>query len=172
MQHQQREGAVQPCDHIAQRLGEIAGGTVLEAHEQGRDLAVGFAREDEIRVLLEQLLLELGEILDDAVVDERELAVVSEVRMRVLVVRATVRRPPRVPDAGATVRDADGGEVVDEHLELAGPLTRGEFAILVDHGDPRRVIPAVFQSTEAAQQHLDALVGSDIAHDSAHRDRF
>ena len=45
-----------------------------------------------------QLGLELAEILDDAVMDDRDLAV--HVRMRVALGRAAVRRPARVADAG------------------------------------------------------------------------
>ena len=52
---------------------------------------------------IHQLLLQFGEVLDDAVVDEGELAVVAEVRVRVAVGRAAVGRPAGVADAGVAV---------------------------------------------------------------------
>ena len=51
--------------------------------------------------LLRQPLLQRAEVLDHAVVDERQHAVAADVRMSVLVGRRAVRRPARVADADA-----------------------------------------------------------------------
>ena len=62
-------------------------------------LGVGVALEDVS--LGGQLGFELAEVLDDAVVHDRDLAV--HVRMRVALGRAAMRCPARMPDAGVAV---------------------------------------------------------------------
>ena len=106
---EQRERAVEARRRCAERLAQVAGVPVLVAEQHGGDLGVGLALERE--ALGEQLVLQLGEVLDDAVVDEGELAVVAEVRVRVAVGRAAVRRPAGVADAGAAVGAAGAPRV-------------------------------------------------------------
>ena len=96
---EQGEGAVEARHGGAECLGELADAAVLAAEQHGGDLGVGLALEGV--ALGEELVLQLGEVLDDAVVDEGESSVVAEVRVRVAVGRAAVRRPARVADAGA-----------------------------------------------------------------------
>jgi hypothetical protein len=55
-------------------------------------------------------------------VDDGELVVVGEVRVRVRVGRTAVRGPARVTDAGGAVGHRVGAEVVAQHLQLAGAL--------------------------------------------------
>ena len=88
--------------------------------------------------------------------------------MRVAVGRSTVRRPAGVTDTGRTVGERAILEVIDEHLELSGALAGADVALGVDHGDARGVVSAVLESSESAQKDLDALVVSDVAHDSTH----
>ena len=86
---EQREGAVEALDDRAERGGEVVAVRAVLAAEQHRgDLGVGLAAEGV--ALGEQLGLDLGEVLDDAVVDDGELVVVGEVRVGVGVGR--VRR--------------------------------------------------------------------------------
>ena len=172
VQDQQGECAVQSGHDVAERQCEVARLLVLEPDEQGGDLGVGLAREDGVRVLSDELRSEIGEVLNDAVMDERELAVVTEVRMRVLVVRATVGCPACVTDAGRTVGQVVRFEVVDEDLQFARPLAGVQFTLGVDHGDSRRVVTAILEPTQSAEKHLDAPVAPDITHDSAHGTRF
>ena len=117
---EQGERAVQAADRGSERLGEIAGLPVGVAHEQGCDLGVRLAREDIAGV--EKLLFEVGEVLDDAVVDEGELAVVTEVRVSIAIGGSTVCRPTGVADSGVTVGQRVGREILGEDAELAGVL--------------------------------------------------
>jgi hypothetical protein len=105
-------------------------------------------------------------------VDEGELAAVTQVRMRVPVVRRAVRRPAGVADARATVGHRVGLEVVEQHLQLAGALAGGDRAIRTEHGDARGVVAAVLEALQSAEQHLETLVAADVSHDSAHERRF
>ena len=116
----------------------------------------------------EQFLLERGEVLDDAVVDEREFAVVAEVRVRVLVGRGAVGRPAGVADAGVADFHGAGLHVTGEDGELAGTLAGAHLSGLVDHGDAGGVVPAILQSAETAEKDIDAVVAADVTHDSTH----
>ena len=129
------ECAVEAGDGVAEGLAEVAGRPVLPPEEHGGDLGVGLAREG--GAIGEQLVAELGEVLDDAVVDEREPALVAEVRVRVAVGRAAVGRPAGVADAGAAVVKRVRLELVGEHLQLAGALRGLDDAVVIDDRDPR-----------------------------------
>ena len=69
----------------------------LALDEVRDDLGVGFG--DEHVALPLQLLLQIEVVLDDAVVDDDDLAGAVAVRVRVLLGRPAVRRPARVADA-------------------------------------------------------------------------
>jgi uncharacterized protein YfcZ (UPF0381/DUF406 family) len=65
-----------------------------------------------------------------------------------------------------------GLEFVYEHLELACALACADVAGLVDHRHSRGVVTAVFETFETAEKHLEALVVTDVSHDSTHERRF
>jgi hypothetical protein len=75
---------------------------------------VGLGRE--FRTMPLQFLAQLAEILDDAVVHDRDL--VGRMRMRVDLVRPTVRRPAGVPDASGA-GERLGCETLFQVLQLA-----------------------------------------------------
>ena len=75
----------------------------VRVHEMRDHLGVGL-RAEFVAARLE-LVAQALEVLDDAVVHDRDLAI-ARVRMRVVFGRRTVRRPPRVRDAGRARRDA------------------------------------------------------------------
>ena len=116
----------------------------------------------------DELGLDLGEVLDDPVVDDGELVVVGQVRVRVGVGRPAVRRPAGVADAGGAVRHRRRGEIVAQDAELAGPLAHPEVALAVDHGDARGVVAAVLQTREPGQEDGLALPRAHVSDDSTH----
>jgi hypothetical protein len=73
-----------------------------------------------------------------------------------------------VPDPRAAVAEWTFGEIVEEHLQFAGPFAGAHVAVLVEHRHSRGVVPAVFQALEATEEYLETLVVTDVAHDSAH----
>ena len=168
---QQRERALELLHHRAHRGGEV---TVVRRVQQLRDdLGVGLAVEPD------PLLLEPGlegvEVLDDAVVDQCELAGgAPAVRMRVLVGRAAVGGPPGVSDRRSgrrqgLLRDQPGE--VGELARLLADVDAGVRAITVDKRHARRVVPAVFEAPEALHDHVErsSVVGpADISDDSTH----
>jgi len=164
------EGAVQAGDHLLEGLGDILGLLVGLANQKRGDLGVGVARED--GALGEQLFFQLEEVLDDAVVNEGELAVVTELRVRVAVGRSTVGCPAGVADTGGAVLDRVDLELVNEGLELARLLAGVDDAVGIDNRDSGGVVAPVLLATEASEEHLDALAVSDISNDSAHGREF
>ena len=70
---QQREGALQAARHGAHRRGQVAAAGVRGREQVRGDLGVRLGQELHARG--HELGLERGEVLDDAVVDDRELAV-------------------------------------------------------------------------------------------------
>jgi len=122
-----------------------------------------------------QLQLELGEVLDDAVVDQGQLAAVGQVRVRVLVRGAAVRSPAGVADTGERLRQRVLLQFGEEIDQLAG-LLPGLDGPLGDHRHPRRVITPVLQAAQSLKDNIQRTVtgiptASRMAHisnDSTH----
>ena len=113
-------------------------------------LGVGVALEHV--ALGAELRLELAEVLDDAVMDDRDLAV--HVRMRVALGGTAVRRPARVADAGVALQRLLQ-EAAFEVAQLALGATALEVAVL-DGGNAGRIIAAILEPTQGVDE-----VGSD-----------
>src|SRR3989454_8403556 len=67
-----------------------------------------------------------------------------------------------------------GGPVSDRRAEvgeLAGLLLDEEVAVLVDEGDPGRVVAAVLESPQALDEDGPGLPGTGVSDDSAHAGR-
>jgi hypothetical protein len=63
-------------------------------------------------------------------------------------------------------------QVVDQRLKLSGLLGRDHFARLGEHGNPGRVVTAVFLALEPAQEHAERVLATYISDDSAHVLKF
>ena len=114
-----------------------------------------------------QGLLERVVVLDDAVVDQRQLAVAAEVWVGVDVVGWAVGGPAGVPDskvAGGHVVADVGQEIVD----LALLAVVSETALRVDDGNPRAVISAVFESLEPLDDEGKGGLLTKVSDDSTH----
>jgi uncharacterized hydrophobic protein (TIGR00271 family) len=114
-----------------------------------------------------ELIAKLGEVLDDAVVDDRDLLVLAHVRVGISVGRAAVSGPTSVTYSGGRLGQgilAQKGLEVDE---LAGLLAHLEASVRDDR-DARRVVPAVFEAPKARHHDLKGLLLTDVTNDSAH----
>src|SRR5208337_404725 len=108
------EGAAQTLERGVNRLGRrLARGEFVFDHEGG-DLRIRLGRER--MALRSKLLAQRLEVLDDAVMDDREAA--RGVRMGVGLGRLAMRRPTRVADADRA-QEWRGGELGLEVLKLA-----------------------------------------------------
>ncbi len=95
-----------------------------------------------------QLLAQLAVVLDDAVQDDRELALVARrQRVRVLLRDAAVRRPARVAETGRRDR-AVRARLLDEVLEWADGADVLE-AVGLEQRDPGGVVAPVLEPLQA-----------------------
>ena len=109
-----------------------------------------------------QLVLQLGEVFDDAVVHDSELAAIHHVRVGVEVRRSTVSGPASVANAQDRVLEWAGFDFGFERRYLTGLLTPANLTIGV-HGNARGVIPAVFESAQAFQHDVLGIVVTTIS---------
>ena len=170
---QQGEGTLELVGGQAHGLGEVALGLAGEAaaDQLGCDLGVRLGLEGV--TLGPQLLLELGEVLDDAVVDHGELGLVGQVRVRVLVGGAAMGGPAGVTDAQRGGSHRGLLDLVDEVHQLPGLLPSFD-PTSGDRCHTGRVIAAVLQAPQPFQQHVQSLMLSrllrqtDVANNSTH----
>ena len=178
---QQREGALEALAGQLHGLGQAAVGDVPAQlvpedvrQQRGSNLGVGLGQEG--HALVQQFELELGEVLDDAVVDQGQLAAVGQVRVRVPVRGAAVGGPAGVADTGQGLRQRVLLQLGNQVAQLPGLLPRLDHAI-GDHGDARRVITAVLQPAKPLKDHVQSAVTTNgavnrtayIPHDSTHK---
>ena len=129
------------------------------------DLGVGVGTE--FRALVLELVPQLAEILDDAVVDHGEA--VGGVRVRVAFGRPAVGCPTRVADAdGAGERLAREPRLEIAQLALGTPAGK---ASVFQGGDAGRVISSVFEPLERVDERARDRLTSENAHNSAHGER-
>src|SRR4029077_12589900 len=119
-----------------------------------------------------ELGLELGEVLDDAVVHDEDPVVAVGVRVGVDESRFAVGRPTGMPNskrAGRHVRL----ELVDQHVHLslglgpAGVTLRARLWRL-QHRHARRVVATVLEALQALHEDWRRLALAEVADDSAH----
>ena len=167
----QREVALEPAQHGQHRCDEVAGGvtvSVLAGDQLHGDLAVGVAGELHPDRL--ELAAQRGEVLDDAVVDDRDLHGGVAVRVCVAIGRSAMSGPAGMPQACVPAQHRRGGGVqrgfqVDQS---AGPAAHRQSAVAVEQGDPGGVVAPVFHSAQRANQHIASGTVSDVANDSTH----
>ena len=162
----QGEGTLEPLADAAHGLEQIVVGRGQRAGEQvGDDLGVGLRRHLHTGGL--QFVAQFGEVLDDAVVDDRDATVLAQVRVRVAIRRAAMRGPPRVADADRGVLEGVRAEQALQVGQLAGLLADVELPV-GHHGDAGGVVAAVLQTTQARDHDLERLLLTDVPHDPAH----
>ncbi len=170
----QGEVALQPAQHGQHGAGEVAGCfavTIGLGHQVHCDLGVGVAGEFHTGRL--QLMAQGREVLDDAVVDDGDLAGGVAVRVRIAVGGAAVGRPAGVAQAGAA------GPRIRRHLghgalevgQPAGATSDSKFAVTVDQGESRRVVAAVLHPAQRVHDDLAGGAPPDVADNSAHSDQ-
>ena len=120
----------------------------------------------ELNALGLELLLEVGEVLDDTVVNDGDGAAGVEVRVGVAIGGAAVRGPARVADAITTRCGLDRDEFA-QFREAAGLLTQMEFVPgSRDHASA--IVAAVFEAPEPFEQDRRCLAPARETNDSAH----
>ena len=159
-----REEAAHVQERLARGIFERPSGAGFLLHQVGDDFCVGFG--DECVPELLELALEVQVVLDDAVMDDDDLAGAVLVGMRVLFGGPAVRGPSRVPDAVQAFERLR----VDRLLEIdefAGASTALDLSV-TDDSDARRVVAAILEATKPVDQNRDNFLRAEITDDSAH----
>ena len=130
----------------------------------GYDLSVSFGAELVSHLL--QPLLQREKVLDDAVVNDDHLAGAIAVRMGVVLVRLSMRGPPRVAHPERSLQR----RLLQLRFEVAQFSFRAHDidAVSVHDGDPRAVIAAVFEFLQSGDQDRHDVTPADVSDDSAH----
>ena len=134
--------------------------------ELDEHLGVGVALE--LHAFLLQLLLQVGVVLDDAVVDDGQIA-----RLRIMGVRIAARRLAVGSPAG--VGNADGaadvlvGAILAEVVNLALRLIDIQLALAVDKRHACRVVATILEPAQSFYQDGEGIFLSDISYYSAHK---
>ena len=106
-------------------------------------------------------------IFDDAVVDDRDLRAAIQMRMRVDIGGASVRRPARVPETretGERLRE----QPLREPVELSLGFRARKHALAIEHGDSGAIVPAILEPLQRIKNDRDAVPETDIPDNSAH----
>ena len=162
----------------ADRVGQVAAVVLLD--QVGDDLGVGLGAESV--ALGHELAPQLRVVLDDPVEHDVDLVDAVAVRVRVLLGDPPVGRPARVAEADRRRRRGDRdraganrplgvqaelgpqvGEVADRAHRFDPPL--------LEQRDAGRVVAAVLELLEPADQQIPAGTRTDVSDDSAHRRR-
>ena len=156
-------GALEPGRGLHDGGLDVAVVVQLEQVDDG--LGIGLAVED---VAVGDQLLAQGEVVfDDAVVHDGEAPVVRQMRVRVAVGRRAVGSPARVADADHAGDERAVARLFAELRDPPAHLLDPDRAIM-QHGQARGVIAAVFEPGQALEQHGRGAARSGKANDSAH----
>ena len=126
------------------------------------DLGIRFARE--VHPVGDQLFAKLKVVFDDAVVHDRNVA--DGMGVGVGFVGAPVGRPSSVPEAELSHEWSltQGFSKVAQFADRTHDFDR----LAVVHGQPRRVIAAVFQPPKPVQQYRRRFTTAYVPDDSTH----
>jgi hypothetical protein len=111
-------------------------------------------------------LLQLGVVLENAVVDHRQISRAVSMRVRIRVRGASMGRPARVPHAHGALHGLlrhDGGKL--GHLSGPSPDREPRRA---HHRDASRVVPPVLDASEPIEENPTRLPIANVADDSTH----
>ncbi len=166
-EHDDRARPLQIGQRLAHGQLEVAGAAVVivAVDEVDDDLGVGVALEDVALIL--QLLAQFQEVLDDPVLHHDQVAVGAAVRVGVAAAGRPVRGPARVTHPNCTLHRVVGQQLL-QVAQLARLAPHLDAAAAVDHGQPGRVVTAVFQLAQPVHDDRRGIRRSDITNDSTH----
>ena len=166
----QGERALEPAADPLHRGGQVGAATRARSSSRWAATSVSVSETSSWPSRLE-LGAQLGEVLDDAVVHQRDPAGRPEVRVGVDVVRGAVGGPAGVPDAGGRRRQRRARRCAFSRLASL-PARLSETIAAVGHErDPGGVVAAVLQPAQALDHDVLGLLVADVPDDSAHGPR-
>src|SRR5262249_26236927 len=138
-------------------------------HQVSDDLGIGFGGE--LVPSLSQLLLQLKIVLNDAVMNNDDLAGAVAVRMCIFFGRAAVCCPARVADAIGSIErlQPDG---LFQVAQLAFGAAHLQAVTVARDGDTGRVVAAILQPPQPVNDDRDYLFAANVTNYSAHALKF
>ena len=117
--------------------------------------------------LFNKFCLETGVVLDDAVMNDGNLAIKADVGVGILFCGGSVGGPAGVCDADVALY---GGflELRFQGANFTGCADGGDFPV-VDKGDSRTVVSSVFQFLQTAHKNGKSFALTDVGDYSAHK---
>ncbi|MGY3366387.1 hypothetical protein ACVWZL_003512 [Bradyrhizobium sp. GM2.4] len=160
------ERAAQPRQRQFHRFHRLVAAREQVVDEMQHDLGVGLGVEH--RAFLFELLAQLAEILDDAVVNDGDT--LGRVRVRIVHGRLSVGGPAGVTDSGRALERL-GLQPLLQILQLALGAAALEMLAL-ERGDARGIIAAIFKTFERIHQLLCNRLAPENADNPAHADQY
>jgi hypothetical protein len=162
--------AAQIVVRAAHGLNQVA--LVVMGDQVRHDLGVRLRRE--LRAGIDQLLAQLGVVLDDPVQDDVDTVLGVEVRMCVVLRDASMRRPARVRDARGRVEfvRAIAVRALRDGVAQLGEVADGAHGVdppVDEQGETRRVVAAVLEHLEPVHEQFTTRPVADVSDDSAHK---
>ena len=160
--HPEGVGPFQGQDRIPDRVEQAAAPGEAAMNPVPDHLRVGLGVEPVAG--LEEIRADIRMVLDDPVVDDRNLLAAHQ-RVRIRLGRLPVRRPPGVGDPRAPVRSVP----FDERFELRHLPHRADPVDAVPHHrETGRIVAAVFDPPQAFEQEGNHVTPRDRPDDSTH----
>ncbi len=160
--HAKRKRAVKPRQNCSNRGARFGTAFDLPRDQMRDDFTIGLRLE--VPPLGAQFVAERLEILDDAVVNQHDVA--DDVRMRIVLGRGAVGGPARMRNAAVAGQRAFG-ELGGKVEQLAGGAAAVELAV-VDRADAGRVIAAIFEPPQPIEQAIGDRALPQDTDNSAH----
>ena len=134
-------------------------------HELHQHLCVCVALE--LHAFRLQLHLDVGVVLDDAIMDDGKVLALGIVRVSVAGRRLAMRRPTRMGDTHAA-RHVLVAAIVAQVVNLSFGLVHVEFAAVADHCHSGTVVATILQAFQALNQYRIGFLRSDVSYNSTH----
>src|SRR5690606_12217991 len=125
-------------------LSQVVAALILQTNQGCCNL--GISLTDQLNTCCKYLISEGSIVINNAIVDYGEMAVISQMRMRIHVGGATVGRPAGVSNANRPSVDGLMLKIFRKNCELAGLLPHMKLTVSVNNRYPSRVISAVFKT--------------------------
>ena len=149
--------------HSRQQVQSLLHHDVL--HQLHQHLRIGIA--DEVYPFGLQLLLDVGIVLDDAVVDDSQVLRLRVVRVRILRRGFAMCSPAGMGNTNGTAHILVATKLT-QIIDLPFRLVDVQVAPAVNQCHTSRVVPTVFQSAQTFNQDGKSIFRSDVSYYSTH----
>ena len=160
-------GAFDPPQHPAHSLQHIVALVIMELQQLGHHLRVCIRLEH--NAMAQKLLLDLHIVFNDAVMHQRDPAVLADMGMGVDVIRFAVGSPAGMADAQRPFHIGAAVDHVGKHLKSALGLAYLKALGLRPHRHTGGIVPPVFHPGQTVQQNGSRFLAAHITNNSTHR---